>query len=205
MFAALAMGDALFGGRGFAIADDWHKAGVPVELHVYERGSHGFGMGAPGTTSTNADARIACLAAIAGNPEADTADCACRWVDFAILEAASGVMITGLQGSRSVSRNASPTASRIQDFRRKRLAARATPGARLLHSPRCCPLVTGRGTAWPTDQSDAWCRAAHRIDDVPSRDCRRVPAERYAERLDELISRYASAKWARDRIVQGHW
>ena len=34
MFAALAMGDPVFGGRGFAIVDDRHKAGVPVELHV---------------------------------------------------------------------------------------------------------------------------------------------------------------------------
>jgi acetyl esterase/lipase len=52
MFAALAMDDPLFGGRGFAIVDAWHKAGRPVELHAYERGDHGFGTGKPGTTTT---------------------------------------------------------------------------------------------------------------------------------------------------------
>ena len=51
MFAALAMDDALFGGRGFAIVDAWKKAGRPVELHAYEQGNHGYGMGRPGTTT----------------------------------------------------------------------------------------------------------------------------------------------------------
>ena len=51
MFAALAMDDRLFGGRGSAIVDRWHSAGRPVELHLYEAGDHGFGMGRPGTTS----------------------------------------------------------------------------------------------------------------------------------------------------------
>ncbi|MEO6248136.1 MAG: alpha/beta hydrolase [Sphingomicrobium sp.] len=52
MFAALAMDDRLFGGRGSALIDSWHAAGRPVELHLYESGDHGFGMGKPGTTST---------------------------------------------------------------------------------------------------------------------------------------------------------
>ncbi|PTS91002.1 esterase [Sphingomonas sp. HMWF008] len=52
MFAALAMDDPLFGGRGFGIVDAWHKAGRPVELHAYEKGGHGFGAGKPGTTTT---------------------------------------------------------------------------------------------------------------------------------------------------------
>lgn len=52
MFAALAIDDPLFGGRGFDIIGSWHDAGIPVELHAYERGSHGFGAGAPGTTTT---------------------------------------------------------------------------------------------------------------------------------------------------------
>ncbi len=52
MFAALALDDPLFGRQGFGIVDAWHKAGVPVELHAYERGDHGFGTGKPGTTST---------------------------------------------------------------------------------------------------------------------------------------------------------
>jgi hypothetical protein len=46
------MDDALFGGRGFGIVDVWKKAGRPVELHAYEQGNHGYGMGRPGTTTT---------------------------------------------------------------------------------------------------------------------------------------------------------
>ena len=52
MFAALAMNDPAFGGRGFAAVDSWNKAGRPVELHAFESGGHGFGTGLPGTTST---------------------------------------------------------------------------------------------------------------------------------------------------------
>jgi len=52
MFAALAMNDPAFGGKGFALVDSWNKAGRPVELHAYERGGHAFGIGFPGTTST---------------------------------------------------------------------------------------------------------------------------------------------------------
>jgi acetyl esterase/lipase len=52
MFAALAMNDPAFGGKGFALVDRWNKAGRPVELHAYERGGHAFGVGLPGTTST---------------------------------------------------------------------------------------------------------------------------------------------------------
>ena len=52
MFAALAMDDPAFGGKGFAIVDRWNKAGRPVELHAYEHGGHAFGIGLPGTTST---------------------------------------------------------------------------------------------------------------------------------------------------------
>jgi acetyl esterase/lipase len=51
MFAALALDDPLFGRQGFGIVEAWHKAGVPVELHAYEHGDHGFGMGHPGTTT----------------------------------------------------------------------------------------------------------------------------------------------------------
>lgn len=52
LFAALALDDPLFGHQGFGIVQAWQKAGVPVELHAYERGDHGFGTGHPGTTST---------------------------------------------------------------------------------------------------------------------------------------------------------
>jgi len=52
MFAALALDDPLFGRQGFGIVQAWQKAGRPAELHAYQRGSHGFGMGQPGTTTT---------------------------------------------------------------------------------------------------------------------------------------------------------
>ena len=52
MFAAIAMDDPLFGRAGFGIIDSWHKANRPVELHAYEAGGHGFGVGRTGTTST---------------------------------------------------------------------------------------------------------------------------------------------------------
>jgi acetyl esterase/lipase len=52
MFAALAMDDPLFGNGDFGIASAWKLAKRPVELHVYERGGHGYGLGQPGTTTT---------------------------------------------------------------------------------------------------------------------------------------------------------
>lgn len=51
MFVAISGDDQLFGGQGYGLADSWRQAGRPVELHVYERGGHGFGMGRAGTTS----------------------------------------------------------------------------------------------------------------------------------------------------------
>jgi acetyl esterase/lipase len=52
LFAALAVDDGLFGRQGFGIVDAWRMAGRPVELHAFERGNHGFGMGRAGTTTT---------------------------------------------------------------------------------------------------------------------------------------------------------
>ncbi|MGE3690220.1 MAG: alpha/beta hydrolase [Novosphingobium sp.] len=52
MFAALAIDDPLFGKHGFGIVDAWREAKRPVELHVYQKGSHGFGLGMKGTTTT---------------------------------------------------------------------------------------------------------------------------------------------------------
>lgn len=52
MFAALAMDDPLFGNGDFSIVSAWHAAKRPVELHAYQTGSHGFGLGRPGTTTT---------------------------------------------------------------------------------------------------------------------------------------------------------
>lgn len=52
MFVAMALDDELFGKQGLGLVESWHKAGLPVELHAYERGGHGFSLGKPGTTTT---------------------------------------------------------------------------------------------------------------------------------------------------------
>lgn len=45
MFVAIALDDPLFAkGKPLALIDSWRTAGRPVEAHLYERGSHGFGM-----------------------------------------------------------------------------------------------------------------------------------------------------------------
>ncbi|MBV1687779.1 alpha/beta hydrolase [Novosphingobium sp. G106] len=51
MFVAIAMDDSLFGKQGFGIVESWRAAKRPVELHAYEKGDHGFGLGKPGTTT----------------------------------------------------------------------------------------------------------------------------------------------------------
>lgn len=50
-FIAIAADDPLFGNSGFGIVESWKKAGAPVELHLYEKGGHGFGMHHLNTTS----------------------------------------------------------------------------------------------------------------------------------------------------------
>lgn len=52
LFNAIALDDALFPSKGFPIAAAWLAAKRPVEIHGYQKGNHGFGMGAPGTTTT---------------------------------------------------------------------------------------------------------------------------------------------------------
>ena len=53
MFAALAIDDPLFGRQGFGIVESWRQARRPVELHVYQKGGHGYGgKGKPNTTTT---------------------------------------------------------------------------------------------------------------------------------------------------------
>jgi acetyl esterase/lipase len=49
MFAAVAFDDGAVA-NGFGLIDAWRAAGRPVELHVYERGGHGFGV--PGVANT---------------------------------------------------------------------------------------------------------------------------------------------------------
>lgn len=52
MFAALASDDPLFAARGFPLVEAWRRARRPVELHYYQKGGHGFGLGKAGTTTT---------------------------------------------------------------------------------------------------------------------------------------------------------
>jgi acetyl esterase/lipase len=51
MFAAIAFDDVLYPRGTLALAQDWQAAKRPVELHVYQKGNHGFGLGVPGTTT----------------------------------------------------------------------------------------------------------------------------------------------------------
>jgi len=51
LFVARAADDPLMGLESFGLIEAWHKAGAPVELHVYEHGGHGFASSHRGTTS----------------------------------------------------------------------------------------------------------------------------------------------------------
>ena len=51
MFAAIAFDDTLYPAGNLALAQDWHRAGRKVELHVYQSGGHGFGLGRNNTTN----------------------------------------------------------------------------------------------------------------------------------------------------------
>lgn len=46
MFLAIALDDPLFaaGGKSLGLIDSWRQAKVPLEVHLYEKGGHGFGM-----------------------------------------------------------------------------------------------------------------------------------------------------------------
>lgn len=52
LFDAIALDDRLFPSKGFPIAQAWLDAKRPVEIHGYQNGDHGFGLGRPGTTTT---------------------------------------------------------------------------------------------------------------------------------------------------------
>jgi dienelactone hydrolase len=52
LFDAIALNDSLFPSKGFPIANAWLAAKRPVEIHGYQTGDHGFGLGVPGTTTT---------------------------------------------------------------------------------------------------------------------------------------------------------
>jgi len=51
MFDAFAFDDPLFPFKDAAIAQAWRSARRPVELHVYQTGQHGFGLGWTGTSN----------------------------------------------------------------------------------------------------------------------------------------------------------
>ena len=51
MFNALAFDDPLFAFAGSPLSQAWRSARRPVELHVYQTGQHGFGLGWPGTSN----------------------------------------------------------------------------------------------------------------------------------------------------------
>lgn len=50
MFVAIAVDDFLFHGDT-GLIKSWYDAKVPVELHLYQNGGHGFGLGNPDRTS----------------------------------------------------------------------------------------------------------------------------------------------------------
>jgi acetyl esterase/lipase len=53
LFNAIALDDALFPSKGFPIAQAWMAAKRPVEVHGYQSGNHGFGLGQPGMTTSH--------------------------------------------------------------------------------------------------------------------------------------------------------
>jgi hypothetical protein len=52
LFNAIALDDELFPSKGFPIATAWMTAKRPVEIHGYQSGKHGFGLGKTGMTTT---------------------------------------------------------------------------------------------------------------------------------------------------------
>lgn len=50
MFVAIAVDDFLFHGET-GLIKSWYDAKIPVELHLYQNGGHGFGLGNPDRTS----------------------------------------------------------------------------------------------------------------------------------------------------------
>ncbi len=52
LFNAIALDDGLFPSKGFPIAQAWMAAKRPVEIHGYQTGDHGFGLGKPGETNS---------------------------------------------------------------------------------------------------------------------------------------------------------
>jgi acetyl esterase/lipase len=53
LFAALASDDPIFGSDGFGLIESWKASKIPTELHFFQNGGHGFGMGLEGTATEN--------------------------------------------------------------------------------------------------------------------------------------------------------
>ncbi len=51
LFAAIASDDPFFGENTTQLYTAWRKAGRPAELHVFDKGGHGYGMKPQGTSS----------------------------------------------------------------------------------------------------------------------------------------------------------
>lgn len=52
MFVAIALDDPLFAkGKSLGLIDSWRSAGRPIEVHLYGRGGHGFGMNSRGAAA----------------------------------------------------------------------------------------------------------------------------------------------------------
>jgi acetyl esterase/lipase len=50
-FVVMATDDPLSGRAGYGLIQSWVDANRPIEFHAYQRGGHGFGSGAPRTTT----------------------------------------------------------------------------------------------------------------------------------------------------------
>jgi predicted esterase len=53
MFVGIATDDPLYGRMGYGLVEDWLAAGAKAELHAYQRGGHGYGIGIKGTTTAD--------------------------------------------------------------------------------------------------------------------------------------------------------
>ncbi|MDD3800286.1 MAG: alpha/beta hydrolase fold domain-containing protein, partial [Novosphingobium sp.] len=51
MFVGMANDDPLSGKAGYALIQSWTDAKKPVEFHMFQSGSHGFGLGARANTT----------------------------------------------------------------------------------------------------------------------------------------------------------
>jgi acetyl esterase/lipase len=53
MFVGIGSEDFFFRNGRFGLVNAWLDAGRPAEFHLYQSGAHGYGLGRPGTTTTD--------------------------------------------------------------------------------------------------------------------------------------------------------